>query len=103
MGLKYEIIGIGRSSSETKLSIFICTDFMVEKVRIKEQTFHLHHLKAAFWEEESSLLITDLHLGKAAHFRKAGIAVPSMVADANWDRLLNLLLEFKPKKSTIIR
>ncbi len=75
---------------------------MVETTKVSGQTFHLHPLKAAFWEEESCVILADLHLGKAAHFRKAGIAVPSMVADANWDRLLSLLVDFKPDRVLLL-
>ena len=70
----------------------------VTNVRIKNQTFLLHPLKAIFWEEMSCLLIADLHLGKAAHFRKQGIPVPMGVTDANWDRLISLLVEFSPAR-----
>lgn len=51
-----------------------------------------------YWVEECTLLLADLHLGKANHFRKAGIPVPPAVGDANIDRLICLLLEFKPLK-----
>ena len=70
----------------------------VTSVRIQGQTFHLHPFKSIYWEEDSSLLIADLHLGKAEHFRKRGIPVPLAVSNANWDRLITLLLEFKPHK-----
>lgn len=63
-----------------------------------EQTLQLHPLKGVFWEEESILFLADLHLGKAVHFRKAGIPVPLAAGDANWDRLIYLLLEFKPER-----
>jgi DNA ligase-associated metallophosphoesterase len=62
------------------------------------QTLHLHPFKAIYWEEQQMLLLSDLHLGKAAHFRKAGIAVPSMAGQSNWDRLHSLLLDFEPKE-----
>jgi DNA ligase-associated metallophosphoesterase len=65
---------------------------------IRQQTFQLHPYKAIFWEEESALLIADVHLGKVAHFRKSGIAVPSAAGNENWDKLLSLLLDFQPKK-----
>ena len=68
------------------------------ETRVQKQTFILHPLKGAFWKEASCLLIADLHLGKAAHFRKQGIPVPIEVQDTNWDRLICLLLDFKPSK-----
>lgn len=61
-----------------------------------EQTFHLHPFRAIFWEERSALLIADLHLGKARHFRRNGLPAPQGVSDANWDRLISLLLDFDP-------
>ena len=66
------------------------------RATIQGQTFILHPFKGIFWEEEQCMLIADLHLGKAAHFRKAGIPVPPGVSDANWDRLISLLFDFKP-------
>jgi DNA ligase-associated metallophosphoesterase len=67
-------------------------------IQCQGQTFHLHPFRALYWEEASTLLLADLHLGKAAHFRRAGIPVPRGVSDENWDRLLSLLVDFTPKK-----
>jgi DNA ligase-associated metallophosphoesterase len=69
-------------------------------------TLHTHldqHLsllpqKAVYWHEEQSLLLADLHLGKAAHFRKAGIPVPSLVHHHDLQRLDELLLMTQAKK-----
>jgi len=43
------------------------------------QNFHLLPEKAVFWEEEKTLILADVHLGKAGHFRKSGYAVPQDV------------------------
>ena len=32
--------------------------------------------KAIFWHNQQTLLVSDLHLGKAGHFRSEGLAVP---------------------------
>jgi DNA ligase-associated metallophosphoesterase len=63
-----------------------------------DQTLHLHPLKALFWEEKATLLLSDLHLGKVAHFRKEGIPVPATAGDENWDKLLHLIIDFQPKR-----
>ncbi|MEN0049174.1 MAG: ligase-associated DNA damage response endonuclease PdeM [Bacteroidota bacterium] len=63
-----------------------------------QQHFHLHAYKAIYWQEQKALLIADLHLGKVKHFRKSGFAVPSSASNENWDKLIALLLEFKPKQ-----
>lgn len=43
--------------------------------------------KAIYWHEQQSLLLSDLHLGKAVHFRKAGIPVPAKVHQHDLQRL----------------
>ncbi|MEM1214614.1 MAG: ligase-associated DNA damage response endonuclease PdeM [Bacteroidota bacterium] len=68
----------------------------------RDQTLWLHPLRAAYWEAAKTLLISDLHLGKAAHFRKAGIAAPRAVEDQNLDRLVSLLLTFKPERVLLL-
>jgi len=67
-------------------------------IQLLGQTLVLHPFKAIFWEEKQALLLADLHLGKAAHFRKEGIPVPANVQQQNWDKLLSLLVDFKPKR-----
>lgn len=66
------------------------------------QRLWLHPLRAAYWESARVLLLADLHLGKAAHFRRAGIAAPGAIEDANMDRLISLLLDFKPRRVLIL-
>jgi DNA ligase-associated metallophosphoesterase len=58
----------------------------------------LHPFRGIYWEKEQMLLLADLHLGKAMHFRRAGIPVPSAVSHSNWDRLIALLLDFEPER-----
>jgi len=57
------------------------------QLRLKNNTFTLLEQKAIWWEEERTLLISDLHIGKVTHFRKAGIAIPQQAAEENFDRL----------------
>lgn len=68
------------------------------EAKIAGQTFILHPLKALYWAEQDALLIADLHLGKARHFRREGFPVPMGVADANTDKLISLLLDFTPQR-----
>lgn len=57
------------------------------ELRLQEQILRLYPQKAIFWHEKNCLLLSDLHLGKAAHFRKAGMAVPAAI---HQDDLLRL-------------
>lgn len=52
--------------------------------------------KAIYWEREKMLIVSDLHIGKSAHFRKSGIQVPHTVGLTDLQRLGALLKEFKP-------
>lgn len=68
------------------------------RLQLCGQHLLLHAFRALYWEEQDSLLIADLHLGKAAHFRRSGIAVPAAVGDANLDKLISLLIDFRPAR-----
>lgn len=71
-----------------------------EKIELEKQTFYLLPEKAIFWQEQKTLLIADLHLGKAAHFRKAGIAVPDKLMKDSLKKL-DLLIDFLELDSII--
>jgi len=62
----------------------------------------LHPYKAIFWMEAETLIVSDLHLGKIHHFRKAGIFVPTNAAMDNYERLSTVLLEFQPTRLLIL-
>jgi DNA ligase-associated metallophosphoesterase len=47
--------------------------------------------RAAFWVRVSTLLVADAHLGKAAAFRRAGVAVPQGTTAGNLARLSTLV------------
>lgn len=55
-----------------------------------------------YWEEEHALILSDLHLGKTGHFRKAGIAVPQAVFKEDMQRLVTLVQQFSPRQLIII-
>ena len=51
----------------------MATDFVLS---LAGQTLHLLPERCVFWKEAGVLLLADLHLGKAAHLRHYGMAVP---------------------------
>ncbi|WP_207535816.1 ligase-associated DNA damage response endonuclease PdeM [Desertivirga arenae] len=61
-----------------------------------EQTLYLLPQKALFWKEENSLIVSDLHIGKVGHFRKAGIAIPRNLEQEDLSKLSDLIHEWKP-------
>lgn len=61
------------------------------------QTLWLSAEKCMFWEEERMLIVSDLHIGKAAHFRKSGIAVPGQVFEEDMKRIDRQIDYFQPR------
>lgn len=68
----------------------------------QSQHWHLLPQRAIYWQEEAALILSDLHLGKATHFRKAGIAVPAGIAEEDLYRLQRLITQYLPKRIIIV-
>jgi len=74
----------------------------MEKTTINGHALELHPYKAIHWPGQKALLLSDLHLGKGAHFRKAGIPVPMGVTDDNFNRLRKLIARFQPTRILLL-
>lgn len=72
------------------------------KHKLREQTLYLLPEKALFWEEKKLLVIADLHLGKAGHFRKSGIPVSDLVHSKDILTLDKLIQRHKPKEVILL-
>lgn len=68
---------------------------------IYNNTFWVSPERCLFWEEESTLIVADLHLGKSGHFRKSGIAVPQSIYKADLQRLIAQLYFYKADRLII--
>lgn len=68
------------------------------EVVILEEVFRLYPQKAIFWKSQSTLLVSDLHLGKINHFRRAGIPVPAKANDHNLEQLIDLIDQCNPQR-----
>jgi DNA ligase-associated metallophosphoesterase len=66
-------------------------------ITIRDEELILAKERAIFLPKEQLLAISDLHLGKTAHFRKAGLQVPSTLAQSDLNRLSDLLNQYQPK------
>ena len=60
-------------------------------VTLKHQRLWMLPQKALYWQKRKILFLADLHIGKAGHFRKHGIAVPGEVSTSNLKKLDNIL------------
>lgn len=63
---------------------------------VKNNTFQLLPQKAIYWREQQMILVSDLHIGKISHFRKAGIAVPHHGVQDNFKRLDEIIRTSNP-------
>lgn len=70
-------------------------------ITIRNEELILTKERAIFIPNEQLLAISDLHLGKSAHFRKAGLPIPSTLAQHDLDRLSSLLDQYQPNSLLI--
>jgi len=70
----------------------------VQETIINSNTFHLHPTGTMFWVEKKILFIADVHLGKVAHFRKHGSAVPQDAILKNFEQLDEAISCCNPKE-----
>ncbi|MCD9047676.1 ligase-associated DNA damage response endonuclease PdeM [Luteimonas sp. MHLX1A] len=61
------------------------------EVLVAGEPVQLHAERALYWPRTRTLVIADLHLGKADHFRRAGIALPVGGTSHDLERLDALL------------
>jgi DNA ligase-associated metallophosphoesterase len=74
----------------------------VHDVHWKNELFTALCERALWWPARSTLLIADLHLGKAASFRHHGVPVPEAPTDADLARLASLIARFSPRRLVIL-
>ncbi len=66
------------------------------------ETLTLHPERAMSWDSEKVLFVADVHLGKAATFRRAGIPVPEVTTARDLATLDGLIGRCKPKHVVIL-
>lgn len=69
---------------------------------IGEEHLIISSERTLYWENENTLIVADLHVGKTGHFRKAGIGVPANIYKDDLHRLLAQILFFKAEKLIIV-
>lgn len=78
--------------------MFIAT----KKISIQNEIFILTNQRAAFREQGKALILSDLHIGKTAHFRKNGIALSNHIMKSDLERLSALIEYFQPDKFIVV-
>ena len=70
-------------------------------INIKGEVLTLDKDRAIYWEAKKMLILSDLHLGKSAHFRKHGIQVPATVGQTDLQRLEALTKKYSVDRLVI--
>ena len=65
-------------------------------------TLQLSNLRCACWQEEKMLILSDMHLGKTAHFRQHGIQIPSSVMQSDLQRLSTAIVTYNADKLLVV-
>ncbi|MEN4760475.1 ligase-associated DNA damage response endonuclease PdeM [Chryseobacterium sp. C39-AII1] len=73
-----------------------------KNIKIQNEIFTLTNQRAAFWKKEKALILSDLHIGKTAHFRKNGIALANHIMKSDLERLSVLIEYFQPEKFIVV-
>ncbi len=55
-----------------------------------------------YWSKECALVLSDIHLGKATHFRKNGIPIPAEAGKFDLMQLEYLIKLYQPKKVFVV-
>lgn len=76
-------------------------DMKCARIRLLDQELELLPLRAVWWPALNALVIADVHLGKDDVFRRAGVAIPGTVLDAEL-AALDRLLEARPARQLIV-
>lgn len=74
----------------------------IKEIICKDQKLMLTNQRALFWETENALVLSDLHVGKAATFRKHGIPISKKVLEDDLQRLQQLIQYFEAEKLIIV-
>lgn len=71
---------------------------MHAQISIQAEEFWLLPEKALYWPEQKTMVVADVHVGKAAHFRKNGVAMPVDAVQNELAVLTQLISQYAPKK-----
>lgn len=75
---------------------------VVQFLQINDNTLELLPQKAIFWHNTKTLIVSDVHLGKASHFRRHGLPIPMESGIDDLQQLDALLYTYTPERLLIL-
>lgn len=73
-----------------------------QNINFSNEDLILTNQRVVHWPRKNILILSDLHLGKAAHFRRNGIQIPVQISLHDLNRLNLLINYFQPKQILIV-
>lgn len=67
-----------------------------------DEVLELTNQRVIYWKTQKSLILSDLHIGKSAHFQKSGIPIPKNVLTTDLERLKQLIEHFNAENLIIV-
>lgn len=77
-------------------------DMVTKTIVCAKEMLTLTNQRAIYWKRENALILSDLHIGKTAHFRKYGIPIPTKILNHDLATLTTLIEHFKVLKIIIV-
>jgi DNA ligase-associated metallophosphoesterase len=77
-------------------------NIVTKHITIKNEELTLTNQRAIYWKREEALILSDIHIGKTAHFRRHGIPVPDAILQKDLARLKSLIGYFKVHRLLIV-
>jgi uncharacterized protein len=70
----------------------------LKTIQLSNETVMLHPEKALYWPREATLFVADIHVGKVAAFRAAGMPLPPGSTTAALKRLSRVVNDMQAKR-----
>ena len=77
-------------------------NILTEEIQFGGASLTLTNQRVIYWKSEETLILSDVHIGKTAHFRQHGIAISDDVLHKDLQRLAALIDYFSPKKLVVV-
>lgn len=77
-------------------------NIVTKNIQFGGEELTLTNQRVIYWKAEETLILSDIHIGKTAHFRQHGIAIPDTIFREDLERLRLLLEYFTPKKMIVV-
>lgn len=71
-------------------------------MQVAGEQLELHSERALYWRRERCMLVADVHLGKGAVLRRAGVSVPTGQTAADLARLDLLIDHYQPRRLIVL-